>query len=255
MNRPTIADLARLPASACPPSTAFSEVRARFGPPRSSGFGMQRTRSASMAWASSTRARRNRCRSYRFGFLLQQSSRELYQLFARKIREAAGERRDEEVTPVIEFVDELEPEKIAARLMALGEDCDAVSVIAADHPLIGQAIQALKAEGQARRRLHHRSVGAGPRGLRRHRQLEARADRRLVHRPDHPRARVGSPYSSAITGTNARTYRTQASARTSARMQATSPSRTAARRTRTPTKHTGSSPSCLPKWMTWSASS
>ena len=32
---------------------------------------------------------------YRFGFLLQQSSRELYQLFARKIREAASERRNE----------------------------------------------------------------------------------------------------------------------------------------------------------------
>jgi LacI family transcriptional regulator len=85
---------------------------------------------------------------YRFGFLLQQSSRELYQLFARKIREAASERRNEEVTPIIEFADELEPEKVAAHLRALGEDCDAVSVIAADHPLIGQAIHALKTEGK-----------------------------------------------------------------------------------------------------------
>src|SRR3954447_3299298 len=85
---------------------------------------------------------------YRFGFLLQQSSRELYQLFARKIREAAGERRNEEITPVIEFADELEPEKIAAHLRALGEGCDVVSVIAADHPLIGQAIHALKTEGK-----------------------------------------------------------------------------------------------------------
>lgn len=85
---------------------------------------------------------------YRFGFLLQQSSRDLYQLFAQKIRQAAGERRKEEVTPIVEFVDKLEPENIAARLKTLGEDCDAVSVIAADHPLIGQSIQALKAKGK-----------------------------------------------------------------------------------------------------------
>ena len=39
-------------------------------------------------------------------------------------------------------------EHIAARLKALGDDCDAVAVIAADHPLIGQAIQALKAQGK-----------------------------------------------------------------------------------------------------------
>ena len=39
-----------------------------------------------------------------------------------------------EVEPVIEFVDSLEPEHIAARLKALGDTCDAVAVIAADHP-------------------------------------------------------------------------------------------------------------------------
>ena len=85
---------------------------------------------------------------YRLAFLLQQSHRDLYQLFAQKIREAARQRRDDEVEPVIEFVDRLEPEHIAARLKALGGACDAVAVIAADHPLIGQAIQALKAEGK-----------------------------------------------------------------------------------------------------------
>ena len=48
---------------------------------------------------------------------------------------------------MIEFVDKLEPENIAARLIALGDHCDAVAVIAADHPLVGQAIQALRAKG------------------------------------------------------------------------------------------------------------
>lgn len=84
---------------------------------------------------------------HRLAFLLQQSSRPLYQLIGQRISEAASQRRDEQIEPVIEFADRLEPENIAARLRALGETCDAVALIAADHPLIGQAIQALKAEG------------------------------------------------------------------------------------------------------------
>ena len=85
---------------------------------------------------------------YRLGFLLQQSHRELYQLMAKKIGEAALQRRDEEIEPVIEFADRLDPEHIAERLMILGEACDAVSLIAADHPLVSQTIQALKARGK-----------------------------------------------------------------------------------------------------------
>jgi LacI family transcriptional regulator len=42
---------------------------------------------------------------YRLAFLLQQSHRELYQLIAQKIREAARDRRDAEVETVIEFAD------------------------------------------------------------------------------------------------------------------------------------------------------
>lgn len=84
---------------------------------------------------------------YCLGFMLQQSSRELYQLFAQKIREASGQRVREKVDAVIEFVDDLAPENIAGRLLALGQRCDAVAVIAADHPLVGQTIEALKADG------------------------------------------------------------------------------------------------------------
>src|SRR5688500_13220595 len=73
---------------------------------------------------------------YRLAFLLQQSNRDLYRLIAEKIREAVSQRREEHIEPVIEFVDLLEPENIALRLRALGAACDAVSVIAADHPLI-----------------------------------------------------------------------------------------------------------------------
>lgn len=85
---------------------------------------------------------------YRLGFLLQQSTRALYRLFADKINEAVAQRREERVEAVIEFVDQLVPENIAQRLQALGESCDAVAIIAADHPVIGQTIQHLHAMGK-----------------------------------------------------------------------------------------------------------
>jgi len=93
-------------------------------------------------------ARRNEALpSYRLGFLLQQSTRELYQLFAKEIREVVAARRTERIEPVIEFVDDLAPDNVAARLLALGERCDAVSVIAGDHPLVGDTIATLKSQG------------------------------------------------------------------------------------------------------------
>lgn len=80
---------------------------------------------------------------YRLGFLLQQSTRAVYRLIADRIEDACRQRRDERIDPVIEFVDQLVPEQIAERLLAMGESCDAVAVIAADHPVIGQAIAQL----------------------------------------------------------------------------------------------------------------
>lgn len=94
-------------------------------------------------------ARRENARPHhRFGFLLQQSTRELYRLFGDKIREAAASRRDARIDCLVDFVDRLEPANIADRLRALGRECDAVALIAADHPLIGQAIRELRAAGK-----------------------------------------------------------------------------------------------------------
>jgi len=84
---------------------------------------------------------------YRFGFLLQQSTREVYRIFARGIKNEATGRRDEKVETLVDFVDLLDPANIAQRLLALGKECDAVAVIAADHPLIGQTIRELRAQG------------------------------------------------------------------------------------------------------------
>jgi len=52
------------------------------------------------------------------------------------------------VDALVDFVDLLDPANIAARLAALGRECDAVALIAADHPLISQAIESLKRQGK-----------------------------------------------------------------------------------------------------------
>lgn len=87
-----------------------------------------------------------RCRNSSWD-LLQQSTRELYRLFGEKIIEAAGRRQTEKIEPLVDFVDLLTPENIAERLAALGKACDAVAIIAGDHPLIGQTIADLRAKG------------------------------------------------------------------------------------------------------------
>lgn len=85
---------------------------------------------------------------YRLGFLLQQSTRELYKLMGKEITRCCHSRQLDVVEPLIDFVDLLTPENISGRLLALGKNCDAVAVIAADHPQIGQAIRALRELGK-----------------------------------------------------------------------------------------------------------
>lgn len=85
---------------------------------------------------------------YRFGFLLQQSTRDWYQALATEIRTAAARRKDVRIEVVIDFVDYLEPGHVAARLKALATACDGTAVIAADHPVIGQAIRELRAQNK-----------------------------------------------------------------------------------------------------------
>lgn len=91
---------------------------------------------------------RNALPSYRFGFLLQQRSRELYHHFGIHIQNAARRCANANIDAVVDYAEDLSPEKIADQLHALGKTCDAVTVIAADHPLIGHAIRDLKDQGK-----------------------------------------------------------------------------------------------------------
>jgi LacI family transcriptional regulator len=81
---------------------------------------------------------------FRFGFLMQQSHRPIYRLWADGITAAAELRIDAAIEPDIVFEDDLSPEAVATNLLKMGETTDAIAVITADHPLVSQAIDELR---------------------------------------------------------------------------------------------------------------
>jgi LacI family transcriptional regulator len=84
---------------------------------------------------------------YRFGFLLHQAGRVFYQETARALKAAAERTNDAIINIEIEFLDDLSPQNTAARMLALGETCDAIGVVAAVHPLVTQAVNELEKNG------------------------------------------------------------------------------------------------------------
>ena len=82
----------------------------------------------------------------KLGFLLQQSNRTFYRLIADAIRLAA-----EDASPPaqihIEHMDDLSPEHIAGRMLAMGGLVDALAVVSAEHPRITHAVETLAADG------------------------------------------------------------------------------------------------------------
>ena len=83
----------------------------------------------------------------RLGFLLQQSSRPWYKIIAEALRSAAA--LVEGVEAQIEHMDDISPEAVAARMMAVGGRVDALAVIAAEHPRVTEAIEVLSEKGVA----------------------------------------------------------------------------------------------------------
>lgn len=83
----------------------------------------------------------------RLGFLMQQSHRPLYRLWAEGIVEAAKAYAETIVDPYVAFEDDLSPEAVSANLLTMGAEVDAIAIITADHPLVSQAIDELRGRG------------------------------------------------------------------------------------------------------------
>lgn len=84
---------------------------------------------------------------YKFGFLLHQPGRAFYQNIATELRQAAARRSDCQIDAKIEFLEDLSPQNVATQMIDLAENCDAIAVVAAVHPLVTQAIETLQERG------------------------------------------------------------------------------------------------------------
>lgn len=85
--------------------------------------------------------------THRLGILLQQGNRRFYRNLGDAIAADARRRTDENVELTLEYLDNLSPDQVAEHLVALGETCEAVALVAAQHPLVADAIDTVMAKG------------------------------------------------------------------------------------------------------------
>lgn len=148
MSRPTIPDLA---AAAGVSVSTVNRILRGSGPVRAATKEAVLIAAEEIGFygANAIRDRNRKARPVRrLGVLLQQSHRPIYQEMAAAIEAAAARRADVIAVPVIRFADDLRPEAIAAALRELGAQTDAAALVAPDHPLIAQAIDALADAGK-----------------------------------------------------------------------------------------------------------
>ncbi|MGU7772750.1 LacI family DNA-binding transcriptional regulator [Burkholderia sp. MR1-5-21] len=84
---------------------------------------------------------------YRFGVVIQSPHHAFSNLVARSLKAAAESYADSHVSLQIEHLDDLSPEQVSTRMLELGEETDALTVLAAEHPLVIDAIDRLSTRG------------------------------------------------------------------------------------------------------------
>ncbi len=84
---------------------------------------------------------------YRFGVILLQPHRPFYQLVARALTEAAQAQEAFDIELRIEYLEDLSAQNTAERALALANECDAVCVTTAVHPVVTKAIEEIQARG------------------------------------------------------------------------------------------------------------
>ena len=92
----------------------------------------------------SVRAGRER---HKLGILLQQKARRFYHNLGQAMSREAATRGDGIVDLTLEYLDDLSPERVAEHLIHLGGKCEAIAVVAAQHPLVADAIDAVMDKG------------------------------------------------------------------------------------------------------------
>lgn len=88
-----------------------------------------------------------RAGGYKLGFILQKRSSNFYRGMADAILAAMLEQSAPQGKAIVEFLDELTPQHVVAKLHELSRKVDAIAVVAADHPQVSQAIDQISTAG------------------------------------------------------------------------------------------------------------
>lgn len=84
---------------------------------------------------------------HRLGVIIQTPHRQFSEVLERCLEAAARDAEDGDVRLRLEHLDDLSPEKVAARMQELAQDCDALAVLAAEHPIVTDTIDRLASQG------------------------------------------------------------------------------------------------------------
>ena len=85
--------------------------------------------------------------THRLGVLLQQEGRAFYRNLGSALRQEAQRQFETPVELNLKYMDDLSPDNVAARLIELGKTCDAVALVAAQHPKVADAIDTVVGGG------------------------------------------------------------------------------------------------------------
>ena len=83
----------------------------------------------------------------KFGFLLQKRDA-FYQVLGRELANVTKSASYVQGKPVVEFMEELAPTFIAARILDVAPKVDAMALVAVDHPLVNEAVEAVVESGK-----------------------------------------------------------------------------------------------------------
>jgi LacI family transcriptional regulator len=83
----------------------------------------------------------------RFGFLLQKRQDTFYQDFAQALVKATASAPNINGKAMVDFSEELVPATIALRLREMAQRCDAIAIVAVDHPIVNDAVEEISAKG------------------------------------------------------------------------------------------------------------
>jgi LacI family transcriptional regulator len=84
----------------------------------------------------------------RFGFLLQRRQDHFYHALGERLGLETTQSRAIQGRPIVDYVDDLSPQKTVSRLEAMAAKVDAVAVVAVDHPLVNDAVEAIAKAGK-----------------------------------------------------------------------------------------------------------